>query len=344
MPRRPDIFAELGEFALASRLRRLSETMMAEGEELYRDLGISFKPKWFPAFYALSKRSPLAVGELAAELGVSHTAVAKIAAEMMRAGLVRAASHGRGDKRRSLYALTPAGKRALRRLRPVWREIARAARGILAEAGVDLIADIERFEKAFARRSVVDLVREGLRLEPRRRLEIVDYRPAYKKHFRSLNEEWLREHFEIEKEDTRVLADPMGRIIRRSGCVLFALWDGEVAGTCALMKHPGGHIELAKMAVRSDLRHRGIGGTLITSAIGRARSMGARELYLRTDLALRDALRLYRRTGFRRIARDPLEPCCMCRACIPMKLDLVRTKTPEKRAVKKSGSRKEKTP
>ncbi len=129
MARRPDIFAELGEFALASRLRRLSETMMAEGEELYRDLGISFKPKWFPAFYALSKRSPLAVGELAAELGVSHTAVAKIAAEMQRAGLVRAASDGRGDKRRSLYALTPAGKRTLRRLGPVWREIGKGREG-----------------------------------------------------------------------------------------------------------------------------------------------------------------------------------------------------------------------
>jgi hypothetical protein len=40
--------------------------MMAEGEELYRDLGVEFRPRWFPAFYALSKRSPLAVGELAA--------------------------------------------------------------------------------------------------------------------------------------------------------------------------------------------------------------------------------------------------------------------------------------
>jgi len=324
MPRRQDIFAELGEFALASRLKRLSETMMAEGEELYGDLGISFKPKWFPAFYALSKRSPLAVGELAAELGVSHTAVAKIAAEMVHAGLVRGASDGRGDKRRSLYALTPAGKRTLRRLRPVWREIGNAAREMLSEAGVDLLGDIDCFERIFARRSVVDRVRESLRLEPRRRLAIVDYRPAFKKHFRSLNEEWLLRHFKVEKEDAAILADPMGRVVRRGGFVLFALWDGEVAGTCAVMKHPGGQLELCKMAVRSDRRRQGIGGALVGAAIDRARSMGARMLYLRTSPELADAIRLYRRAGFKRIARDPLGCCTMCRKSFTMRIDLAR--------------------
>jgi GNAT superfamily N-acetyltransferase/DNA-binding PadR family transcriptional regulator len=326
MPRHQDIFSELGELALASRLRRLSETMMAEGEGLYRELGISFRPRWFPAFYALSKRSPLAVGELAAALGVSHTSVAKIADEMLRVGLIRVARDGRGDRRRRLYALTPAGKKTLGRLKPVWREIGRAVSEILAEAEGDLLSGIDRFEKAFARRSVVDRVRERLRLDPRRRLEIVDYRPAYKKHFRSLNEQWIREHFEIEKEDTSILSDPMGRIVRRGGFVFFALWDGEVAGTCALMRHPGGHIELCKMAVRPDLRRRGIGAALIAAAIDRARSMGARELYLRTDLELRDAIRLYRRAGFRRVGRSPLAYCRMCRECITMRIDLVRAR------------------
>jgi ribosomal protein S18 acetylase RimI-like enzyme/DNA-binding MarR family transcriptional regulator len=325
VPQRLDIFAELGELALASRLRRLSETMMAEGEELYRDLGVTFRPRWFPAFHALSKRSPLAVGELAGALGVSHTAVAKIAEEMLRAGLIRIARDGRGDRRRRLYALTAAGKRTLRSLKPVWREIGKAVREALVEAGVDLLPDIERFEKAFARRSVSDRVREPLRLTPRRRLEIVDYRPAYKKHFQSLNEEWLLGHFTIEKEDAAVLADPMGRVIRTGGCVLFALWDGEVAGTCAVMKHSNGLLELCKMAVRPDDRRRGIGEALVTAAIDRARSMGARELHLRTSPELADAIRLYRRAGFKRIARDPLGCCRMCRKSFTMRINLVRS-------------------
>jgi len=325
MARHQDIFAELGDLALASRLKRLSETMMAEGEELYRDLGVTFRPRWFPAFYALGKRSPLAVGELAEALGVSHTAVAKIADEMLRAGLIRIAQNGRGDRRRRLYALTADGRRTHRRLEPVWREIGKAVRELLAESDTDLLAGIERFEKAFARHSVVDRVRERLRLPPRRRLQIVDYRPAYKKHFRSLNEEWLREHFTIEEEDAALLADPMGRIVRRGGVVLFALWDGDVAGTCAVMKHPSGLLELCKMAVRPDLRRRDIGTALVTAAIERARSMGARELYLRTSPELEAAIRLYRRVGFKRIARDPLGRCEMCRGGITMRIKLERS-------------------
>jgi len=329
--RHSDVFSELGALALASRLRRLSETMMAEGEELYRDLGVEFRPRWFPAFYALSRRSPLAVGELADALGVSHTAVAKIADEMVRARLIRVVRNGHGDRRRRLYALSPGGRRVLARLEPIWREIGRAVSEILAEAQADLLSGIGRFEKAFAERSVADRVRERLRLRPRRRLEIVDYRPAYKKHFRSLNEEWIREYFEIEKEDTTILSDPMKRVVRRGGSVLFALWDGEVAGTCAVVKHPDGLLELCKMAVRRDLRCRGIGGALIAAAIDRARSMGARDLYLRTDPVLEDAVRLYRRVGFRRIARDPLGYCRMCRECITMRIDIVRKPRPAER-------------
>jgi ribosomal protein S18 acetylase RimI-like enzyme len=324
--RRSDIISGLGPLALASRLRRLSEAMMAEGEDLYRDLGVEFRPRWFPAFYALAGRSSLAVGELAAVLGLSHTAVAKIADEMIRAKLVRVVRNGRGDRRRRLYALAPEGKRALRWLKPVWREIERAVEELLAESGSDLLADVGRFEEAFARRSVMDRVRERLSLAPRRRLEIVDYRPAYKKHFRSLNEEWIREHFEIEKEDEAVLRDPMGLILRRGGSVLFALWDGEVAGTCALMKHPNGLLELAKMAVSPALGGMGIGTALLDAAIERARAMGARELYLRTSPMLEDAMRLYRRAGFKRVARDPLGCRPMCRESVTMRTDLARSR------------------
>lgn len=152
----------------------------------------------------------------------------------------------------------------------------------------------------------------------------MDYRPAFKKHFRSLNEEWLLRHFTIEKEDAAVLADPMGRVVRAGGCVLFALWDGDVAGTCAVFKHPGGQLELCKMAVRSDLRRQGIGGALVGAAISRASSMGALMLYLRTSPELADAVRLYRRAGFRRIASDPLGCCTMCRKSFTMRIDLGR--------------------
>jgi hypothetical protein len=47
-------------------------------------------------------------------------------------------------------------------------------------------------------------------------------------------------------------------------------------------------------------------------------------LFLRTSPELADAIRLYRRAGFRRIARDPLGCCTMCRKSFTMRIDLGR--------------------
>jgi GNAT superfamily N-acetyltransferase len=153
----------------------------------------------------------------------------------------------------------------------------------------------------------------------------VDYRPAYKKHFRTLNESWLREYFTVESADAHLLADPNGRIIRKGGLVLFALWDGDVVGTAALLRHGPDVWELAKMAVAAAVRGRGIGRVLAEAVLARAREEGAVRLYLQTSSRLEAALRLYRTLGFRRVRNHPLPGDPYCRCTITMKLDLVPT-------------------
>ena len=153
---------------------------------------------------------------------------------------------------------------------------------------------------------MLDRVRGRLALPPFRDLRIVDYRPAYKKYFKSLNEAWLREFFVVEEEDRILLEDPNRRIIKQGGGVLFALLEDRVAGTCALLRHDDGIWELTKMAVEAELRGRGIGRALVLAALERATAGDGCWLYLKTSPRLKEALRLYRRTGFRRVDRDPL--------------------------------------
>ncbi len=45
-----DLIKSLGELALGSRLKRLSELIMKDGIRIYRSNGIDFQPKWFPVF------------------------------------------------------------------------------------------------------------------------------------------------------------------------------------------------------------------------------------------------------------------------------------------------------
>ncbi|RJP81204.1 MAG: GNAT family N-acetyltransferase [Candidatus Zixiibacteriota bacterium] len=316
-----DIYSELRELALASRLKRLSETMMGEAEALYQDLGIDFRPRWFLLFYILGRRTRMGIVDLAGLLGMTHPAVKKIADEMLKAGIIMEEKDPADDRRR-LLTLSPQGHQVLPRLLPVWEEIRGSVRDLLAEARVDLIRDLEQVEATFAQRSVIHRTRERLGLPVRDRLEIVDYRPAYKKHFKSLNEEWLTKDFVIEEHDAKILNNPNRTILNRGGFILFALLDGEVAGTCAMVRYKGDVFELCKMAVAPNARRKGIGRALAQAAVERACREGAREIFLQTSPLLKPALRLYRKMGFKKQARYPLPRPDYGRDSLTLRLEL----------------------
>lgn len=164
--------------------------------------------------------------------------------------------------------------------------------------------------------------RRNVRLAPEE-IEIVGYRPAFRRHFERLNREWIEALFEMEPEDERVLRDPNRQIIRRGGEVLFALVDGEVVGTTALLDAGEGRFELAKMAVTEPWRGLGIGRRLAEAALERARARGAERVTLLTNPHLRRAMVLYLSLGF--TAKTDQEAAArMARPSLVMELRLDR--------------------
>jgi DNA-binding MarR family transcriptional regulator/GNAT superfamily N-acetyltransferase len=317
----PDVIAELEELALASRLKHLSESMLKEADILYQDLGVTFEPRWFLVFHTLGRHGPMTITDLAQSLGLTHPAVSQVAAQLLAAGLIGESRDGR-DGRRRLIGLSPSGRRMRQRLEPVWAEIKAAARKVLVEADVDLLRGLERLEAVLAQRSITDRVRAELGLAQRHAIRIVDYRPAYKKHFRALNEEWLNAYFTVEEQDARLLNDPNGTILRKGGAVLFALVGDEVAGTGALVRHTERLLQLCKTAVTPRMRGRGIGRRLTEALIARAQTIGGEWLYLQTSFQLKAATRLYQRLGFRRLGINPLAGPQFARPTITMRLKL----------------------
>ena len=256
-----DFIADLKELALATRLKRLSEKLMKDVSQVYGDLGIDFRANWFSILYALGQESPMAVTELARTLGLSHPAVNQIAAQLIARGLVTQGKDATDERKRLLF-LSPGGKALIKELKPVWREIRLANRALLKESGADLLKDLARVEAALDRDSMANRVNSRLGLPTLPRIRIVDYRPAYKKNFIALNIEWLEEYFTVEETDIRILGDPNRRILKKGGVILFALLDDRVVGTCALIRHSGGLLELAKMAVTHEAQGLGVGRAL----------------------------------------------------------------------------------
>ncbi|MBM4219406.1 MAG: GNAT family N-acetyltransferase [Gammaproteobacteria bacterium] len=86
--------------------------------------------------------------------------------------------------------------------------------------------------------------------------------------------------------------------------MIFVAQEGEeVIGTAAMIRITDDRYELAKMAVAATHQRRGVGEQLGRECIAWAAERGARTLFLETNSALGDAIRLYERLGFRRAPR-----------------------------------------
>jgi GNAT superfamily N-acetyltransferase len=139
-------------------------------------------------------------------------------------------------------------------------------------------------------------------------VQLLDYQPSYQADFKRLNAEWIEHYFHLEAADLRVLDHPEEYVIQRGGHILLAAYAGQIVGTCALLKMDETSYELGKMAVTASLRGRGIGRQLAEAAIAKARTLGARRLYLESNTKLTPAMRLYQQLGFRHIAPPAASP------------------------------------
>lgn len=141
-----DLIHELGPLALASRLKRLSERLLKDGSQVYKNLEVEFEARWFPVVYLLKDHDEMAVTEVATKLGLTHPAVNQVAGDLERHGLL-VSSRDREDERRRLLSLSAEGHRVVESLEPVWADIRAATAEVLAEVGGDLLAGIEAVER-----------------------------------------------------------------------------------------------------------------------------------------------------------------------------------------------------
>lgn len=294
---------ELGELAIGSRLKRLSDYIYREGKELYNANDIDFEPRWFPVFYILSKEAPLSVVEIAERIDITHASVSQSVKELVRQELVDSIEH-ESDKRKRELRLSDKGRELLLKMEPLWNDIAAGLNNMLREHSSHLLAAIQEVENAFEERDFVNRITDVKNKRLQEEVTIVDYLPQYAPYFEQLNVEWLEKYFYVEDYDKDVLGHPNKYIIKKGGDILFAMCNGEVVGTCALLKYNDDEYELTKMAVTEKAQGKQVGKKLGLAIIQRAKELGANKLVLESNKILTTALTLYERLGFKYAYKD----------------------------------------
>ena len=313
-----DLIKELGELAMATRLKRLGDRLSQDVARIYKSRKLDFEPKWFTTMYALYKNDSMSIQSLAQSLGFTHPAIVQFVNQMKKKHLVET-KQGETDKRVNVISLTQKGKEIFESIRPLLTDIEEVTSEVINSPGIDMLILLDRIEETLNEKSIYDRISERIKERELREVRIVGYEPKYKEDFKRLNEEWLRQYFSVEPEDVRILSNPE-EIINNGGEIFFALYNNEVAGTCAAIKTDKRTFELAKMGVTAKYRGRQIGKKLALTVIGFAVEKNAKSVILETSNKLSAALSLYKKLGFEQVPND--HPEKYTRYTIKMKLDV----------------------
>ena len=135
-------------------------------------------------------------------------------------------------------------------------------------------------------------------------IRIIEFREEHAAAFRDLNLEWIEKYFEVEPNDLKMLNDPAGHILAKGGAIVMAEYNGEIVGTCALLKSEDHIYELAKMAVSPKAQGRQVGYTLVKAVIEKAKALGAAKIFLLSNRSLAPAIHLYKKLGFKEVPLD----------------------------------------
>ena len=293
-----NILNELGELALGSRLKRLSDYIMREGKELYALHKIDFEPKWFPVFYTITSQSSTNVMKIADTLNITHAAVSQTVKELVKREIIDTISH-ETDGRKKTLQLSDKGRQLQSSMEPLWQDIATALNNLIRSNQHHILTAIQEVENDFNEMGFVERIKEVTNKRLLDEVKIVDYSSAYADYFKILNVEWLEKYFYVEDYDNKVLSNPEKYIINKGGTIYFAVLGEEVVGTCALMKADAGGYELTKMAVTEKAQGKQAGKKLGMRIIEKAREMKLEKIFLESNKILTPALTLYERLGFK---------------------------------------------
>ncbi|MDN3584910.1 bifunctional helix-turn-helix transcriptional regulator/GNAT family N-acetyltransferase [Mucilaginibacter flavus] len=298
-----DFFNKTGKMAIGSRLRMLTEMITEDAAKIYKLYDIDMQPKWFPVFYVLSAGEAKTITDVAKEIGHSHPSVSKIIREMAKHDLVTE-QKDKTDGRRNMVSLSTKGLSITQKIEDQYTDVNQAIEQLIAQTRNDLWKAIEEWEFLLEQKSLFNRVRDQNKERESLKVKIVDYTADYKQAFRDLNEEWISKWFKMEGADYKALDNPESYILNRGGHILVALYNNKPAGVCALIKmdDPDYDYEMAKMAVSPTVQGKNIGFLLGNAIVEKAKSLGAKTIYLESNTILKPAINLYHKLGFNKVA------------------------------------------
>ncbi|HET7466221.1 MAG TPA: bifunctional helix-turn-helix transcriptional regulator/GNAT family N-acetyltransferase [Candidatus Dormibacteraeota bacterium] len=234
------------------------------------------------------------VRTLRSRLGLDSGYASRVLASLEREGLITITA-SRDDRRVRVARLTAAG-RAER------AELDRRA-DALAWSLLEPLPARQREELLNAAATVERLLRSTLVTIDVESPSTPDARSCIQQYFLELNE-----RFDVGFDPARSISATERELVPPAGLLVVARLGGRPIGCGALKFHGRKPTELKRMWVARDARGLGLGRRLLADLERRAFDAGARTVRLETNRNLKEAIQLYRDSGYREVKPFNDEP------------------------------------
>lgn len=300
-----DFQSEADSYALSNRLKRLSNSLIADTNRIYKSNSVEFDQGLHNTLHLLSVKSEFSVKQISEYLKVTHPATVQVVNKLIKKKFA-VSYDSPSDKRVTIVKLTKKGKEAYNSFKSIADKINLCYKEIINEVDPKFLITISLIEDKVKFKSLYERVIELMKKDQINKVKIVKYSSEYQQKFKELNLEWLNKYFEVEDEDKKALNDPESYYIKNDGEIFFALLDEIICGTCAVKKIDSKTYELSKMAVPELYQGKQVGKKLALTAIGYAYEKGAEKIILETSPKLTAAINLYKKLGFEIVNEDNL--------------------------------------
>ena len=150
-----DYLDQLGELALGSRLKRMSDRMLSDAASVYQHFNLDIQPKWFGLLALLYDQQQASVVEAAQRLGLTQPAISQFCRQLQQQGYVEVTADEQ-DSRKKIMGLTDKGFSTVSEMQPIWQAVRRAAEEMCRESDNAFFAALQRFEAAHQRSSLLE--------------------------------------------------------------------------------------------------------------------------------------------------------------------------------------------
>lgn len=294
-----DFFDNMGEVALGSRLKRLSDRLYSDASSIYQYFNLPIQPKWFAFLNLLNKHDKIEIVEASKRLGLSQPALSQYAKQLADAQIVEIVI-AKNDNRKRQVVLSEYGKVVLQSVAPTWECVELAAKQLSRALENDFYQSICKFEKALEEATLLERTRQIAQLRFQdQTIEFIPFSDSLAHYFKTINSQWIDDMFKLENIDLQVLNSPKEHIIDKGGHIWFAKHPQfGIIGTCALLKSGKDEYELTKMGVLKHVRGLKAGQKLLNFVISQIDTLPIKKLYLLTNKKCEAAIHLYEKIGF----------------------------------------------